>query len=654
MQPKTISNSFSVTPVHDGEKGLDGSYYVEDYGRASSRSLSGGTPAGFDSNLGWRSTAPSPTTTYPYIWMRSRLYNPNTSTFGVSSYTCLTGANGPTGATGKMCYIAGEYSDDIEYTSNSSQTVAVEVPIEGSDETELWVLVADTNWQRSGSTVTAKYSPSNQGSLGIWEKALNNYSLVRTKYLFADFASLGSAVISGDFLFSRNGHIGDKEYINGETVKYINSQGVEVDTGKPAYLWFKGDSEAVYHEGDFSQGVTIASGNFYFFGPVINIQKNMTLRVKVKMRASSNNSLELKLMVAGSTTSSRTIKVKNQDGTWRTVSGLELETGSQGKEYEITYTTTNDSGTNSQWAIKNNNSYYSRTAYIEMEYSYEGAFEPNWWVNLMTGKTFMGDAVMRGVKATDGDFSGVVHATTLYQNICYFVDGGTYDSRWYYLRYKPTVGHNTGSEMDININDSEWGSAEAGLAAYNREIDFWSHFKEKGYYDWSVCENIYPDEYAGPLLYVHEGEQNQEKVFIQCSYDADKVVMIPSATTYKMRSDVPLLLPDPADFPGKTVEVTCVGEEDSTPGSVVCVGCILDNPKMVGSVYYHVDTNPDSTGIYAGNVLPTQTIGGAYLIEIYYADGSALGDKLVSSKAVFGSKQILYNGILQWMWVMIK
>ena len=75
-------------------------YYVIDYGRASSRSLSGGTPSGFDTTTGWVATQPYPSSTYPYIWQRSRLYNPNTGAYGTATYVCITGADGPQGDDG--------------------------------------------------------------------------------------------------------------------------------------------------------------------------------------------------------------------------------------------------------------------------------------------------------------------------------------------------------------------------------------------------------------------------------------------------------------------------------------------------------------------------------------------------------------------------
>jgi len=86
---------------HYGTDGDDGLYYVDDYGRASSRSLVSGFPGGFDSQTGWQDTAPATSDTYKYIWKRSRQYNPNTRQYGTASYTCLTGAEGNNGVDAK-------------------------------------------------------------------------------------------------------------------------------------------------------------------------------------------------------------------------------------------------------------------------------------------------------------------------------------------------------------------------------------------------------------------------------------------------------------------------------------------------------------------------------------------------------------------------
>lgn len=106
---------------------------------------------------------------------------------------------GQQGSAGKMCYIAGPYSSTVEYTSNSQQTVAVEVENTSTHKVELWYLTALTN------VVNGVHIAPTDSNQGVWAKALNEYNMLRTKYLFADFAQLGSFVVSQDFFFSQHG-----------------------------------------------------------------------------------------------------------------------------------------------------------------------------------------------------------------------------------------------------------------------------------------------------------------------------------------------------------------------------------------------------------------------------------------------------------------
>lgn len=157
-----------------------------------------------------------------------RLIYVSTSASGSLSGKCVGHeiTKAATGKTGKMCYIVGEYSADIEYTSNDKETVAVEI-VSGSTS-ELWYLVASTNVVNG-----VHIAPTDSGQQ-VWEQGLNTYNLVRTKYLFADFAQLGSGIVSGDWLISKSGviYINDEPQDYGPTSYYAN---------KPAYLQFDPD-----------------------------------------------------------------------------------------------------------------------------------------------------------------------------------------------------------------------------------------------------------------------------------------------------------------------------------------------------------------------------------------------------------------------------
>lgn len=75
------------------QKGDAAPYYVEDYGIGASRTSHSDISS-------WSSSQPSPTAQKPYVWKRTRLYNPNTQQYGAATYVCLTGEKGEQGEGG--------------------------------------------------------------------------------------------------------------------------------------------------------------------------------------------------------------------------------------------------------------------------------------------------------------------------------------------------------------------------------------------------------------------------------------------------------------------------------------------------------------------------------------------------------------------------
>ena len=77
------------------DKGDAAPYYVEDYGISASRTSHSDVTS-------WSSAEPVPTAQKPYVWMRTRLYNPNTQQYRAATYVCLTGERGVNGKDGWM------------------------------------------------------------------------------------------------------------------------------------------------------------------------------------------------------------------------------------------------------------------------------------------------------------------------------------------------------------------------------------------------------------------------------------------------------------------------------------------------------------------------------------------------------------------------
>lgn len=156
-----------------------------------------------------------------YLWCKERPeYDNGTSgSWGNAYVHSVWGQQGDSikGDTGKLCYITGEYSASLTYRSDDSQTVAVEVTIENQDNPDLWGLEYSTNVfsgvhvspDVNHPTPNATYTSTtvSYGGNLIWKKGLNQYNVVRTKYLFTDFASLGKFIVSGQWIYSQDGSI---------------------------------------------------------------------------------------------------------------------------------------------------------------------------------------------------------------------------------------------------------------------------------------------------------------------------------------------------------------------------------------------------------------------------------------------------------------
>lgn len=135
---------------HYGQDGDDGLYYKNEYARSKSRTSH--AAADIDINYGtsgWDTTAPSATDTYPYIWKRTRQWNPNTNNWTTGSswtYVCETGEDGPAGTNGDTPMQAFQW--------NQSATVAPS-PLPSGGTLGSW-------------SATAPNRPSGEGEYFLW------------------------------------------------------------------------------------------------------------------------------------------------------------------------------------------------------------------------------------------------------------------------------------------------------------------------------------------------------------------------------------------------------------------------------------------------------------------------------------------------------
>lgn len=169
-----------------GGQGPSGKYYVKQYKRHNSR-LS-------VDDSGWSDTAPEPNDSYPYIWERSRVYNPATNQYeGNWSYVCLTGKEGSqgssiTGPTGPMYYPAGEYKPGTYTVTDKLVPVVLYKPENGS-----------YNYYYAKHTTQA--APTDSDAWGAFE----NFEVMFVDVLFASYAHLGAFIINGNYFMSQKG-----------------------------------------------------------------------------------------------------------------------------------------------------------------------------------------------------------------------------------------------------------------------------------------------------------------------------------------------------------------------------------------------------------------------------------------------------------------
>ncbi len=288
----------------------------------------------------------------------------------------IYGINGQSikGDPGKMCYIAGEYDPAFIYRSNDTQTVAVEVPVAGSTDTELYVLKADSNVDGDG----VHHGPSDSE---YWEQGLNRYNLLRTKYLFTDFAKFGSGVVSGDWLFSARGTINDTIYNDGNT-----------HGGVAAYMAFNGNDplgSGIIKVNDVTKTLAYNVANSGYFGSMTLTQgRDLVIKANGYRNDYSTNKVYLKLYQykinattgVGEYILAASLVWDSVTETEKTLTFTVMESGTY--YLRVEHTTSSSSG--------NGSSKVSNIVATEF------GFAPSFAVDLLTGQTYQHSGLFTG------------------------------------------------------------------------------------------------------------------------------------------------------------------------------------------------------------------------------------------------------------------
>ena len=371
----------------EGPEGDDGKYYVDDYALSNSRELTNGTPTIYGS---WSSTQPTPTPQYPFVWKRSRLYDPNTNTYGTAIYVCLTGPDGATGATGRMYYIYGKYTDR-EYTNNGDYVALVFFNDGTYQEGRGYGKYYYLNQQKTTNRIDNKnyapgafdydtntayaYHSAPPAEDPVWLPA-NDFGVVITDGLFANFAKFGSAIFSGDWMFSQNGRIGSTEYNNGASVE----QGGTV----PAYTCF--DSRFPYGQG--SEYIEADTTNMIDGAVVstdyVRVSKNFKIIKGIEYRLIIRAKIELEGSVPSD---KRYMLVGIHQGSDKFIASINYQNGND-EDYLIEHsnlvaTDTRNDAYIIMRAPTTGVKCYIRQITLQAK---AGFFEPNYAVDLLTGK----------------------------------------------------------------------------------------------------------------------------------------------------------------------------------------------------------------------------------------------------------------------------
>ena len=253
----------------EGPQGNQGKYEEKQYGRSSSSTSYADAYMDntLDGNKTWIDRIPVTSKAYPFIWQRSRVYDPADGSYGSWQYVRLTGEPGEPGSPGdpgKWYRYAGIWGVDTSSVTNTEKVG--------------WYVKYGSNWymnvKADGSANTTTPGAGVEG----WDVMNSTFDYYIAKAYFGDYAHLGSFIISGDWMISQYGikytptgtysNSWDYEYFDKNhpndwsgSTNFVPRFAVDGKTGK-VYMndaYVKGEIHAT--SGSFS-GTVNASGSF--------------------------------------------------------------------------------------------------------------------------------------------------------------------------------------------------------------------------------------------------------------------------------------------------------------------------------------------------------------------------------------------------------
>lgn len=311
---------------------------------------------------------------------------------GTNGTNGTNGQDGSPGATGPSFYPAGEYDDSVAYVVTGDLRPFV-----------LWN--GDYYYLKRDSQGN---SPSNTTYWGL----ASRFKMIMTEALFADFAKFGSAIMSGDYMFSQIGRIGSTVYNDGDEYNSV-----------PAYTYFRGDPDGRFNVGKLNGSTsTSASSQYPNVLNTLSLSKGQTLTVVLNVTSQYGTA---------------TIGVRTVGGS----SFISSQSWSQGTTAEKTLTMTASSVMEVEIVLSTSG---QGTSVIGSGYYYfSPVFVPNWWVDLKTGK----------MSAINVDVQGTIRATSFYRNMNFGDNSKVWKHVW-------SDGTEDITETYYSSGDDAWDSSE--------------------------------------------------------------------------------------------------------------------------------------------------------------------------------------------------
>ena len=301
----------------------------------------------------------------------------------------IDGRIGPQGQglPGKMFYSMGEWE------SHSYSRTDLLVPMVHYDDGEFSEATGQGNYYYLNADSAS--SSDVPGTSSKWTKA-TGFGVVITQGLFAEFAKLGKAIMSGDFMYSMNGSIDGTEYNNGDAI-----------SGAPGYTYFAGSHKGKGSFGGYSGSSRHVLFNFNFL-KLLPGGASINITYSAKMSSSTGY---VKIYKDGFT------EVYSKYLTSTLISLTESISISEAGIYTIEY-----KGVGSSSVLN----------FVNIEYELSGVFVPNWYVDLLTGKMVAAKGNFVVEPNGNVEVSGTIRAKNFFHNVCVISGQNNYSYKKYY------------------------------------------------------------------------------------------------------------------------------------------------------------------------------------------------------------------------------